>query len=176
MLTPHRIPTLFSWCGSVPSPASSNPPSNVALARPTVILENLKAQTVIAIAGPEHEVCFEWRVRACWEQGWGRKGSFHPCLCPRRWLWFGLSFVPICSQTHVTLVGLSWICLWLAVRLTQFLFRPHIHPWTNHPSLVYFYFALLGNTLLVEPGTDLHFFHLRSDINFLLIDICLKRN
>ena len=24
----------------------------------------------------------------------------------------------------------------------------------------------------MEPGTNLHFFHLRSDINFLLIDIC----
>ena len=169
MLTPQNSHTLFlMWL--CPSPASSNPPSEErCFDEPTVILKNLKAQTVIA-ATSEHEVLLWVTGQGVLGAGWGRKGSFHPCLCPRRWLWFSLSFVPIYSQTHVTLVGLSW-CFWLAVRLTQFLdpltsiLGPIILPClATH--------ALLGNTLLVEPGTDLHFFQLHSDIHFLLIDIC----
>ena len=106
----------------------------------------------------------------------GAKGSLPSSLwdetrlCPPRWLWFSLSFVPICSPTHVTLVGLSW-CFWLAARLTQFL-----DPLTSILGRIILPCfptrALLGNILLVEPGTDIHFFHLRSDINFLLIDMC----
>lgn len=133
MLTPQNSHTLFlMWL--CPSPASSNLPSEErCFDEPTVILENLKAQTVIAatvrargFALSEGSGCAGSRLGA---QGFLPSLTLSTTLTLVRPQFCSYLFSDPCDTGRSLLVPLIG-CPPHSVP------RPsHIHPWANHPSL-----------------------------------------
>ena len=179
MLTPQNSHTLFlMWL--CPSPTSSNPPSKEScFDDPTVILENLKAWTVVAAMVRARGFDLSYQS--------GRAGSklgasgFLPSSLWDKPLSTMLALVQpqfcshLCSDPCYT--GRSLLLLLIGCSPHSVPRPSHICLWTKYPSLSATQ-ALLGNTLLVEPGTDLPFFHLPTHqlINrYMLTCLCSLR-
>ena len=137
MLTSQNSHTLFlMWL--CPSPASSNPPSEErCFDDPTVILENLKAGTVVATRVRAWSFALSEGSGCAWSRV-GVQGFVPPSLWNKP-LPTTLALVQpqFCSQlcSDPCDAGRSLLVLLIGCPPHSVPRPSHIHPWTKHPSL-----------------------------------------